>query len=107
MLQNAEALLGPYVWGRYDVLVLPATFPFGGMENPCLTFATPSLIVGDRSLVAVIAHEITHSWMGNLVTTANWQHFWHVPRGLRANHIVNNIRYFTQAQRRQHRIRRA
>ncbi|KAG9326732.1 hypothetical protein KVV02_008622 [Mortierella alpina] len=71
-----EALLTPYEWGRYDLLVLPASFPYGGMENPCLTFVTPSLLAGDRSLTDVIAHEIAHSWMGNLVTTENWEHFW-------------------------------
>jgi leukotriene-A4 hydrolase len=76
MLSTAESLLGPYQWGRYDLLVLPPTFPYGGMENPCLTFVTPSLLVGDRSLVNVVAHEITHSWMGNLVTNASWSHFW-------------------------------
>lgn len=66
----------PYIWGRYDVLLLPPSFPYGGMENPCLTFLTPSLLTGDRSLVDVLAHEIAHSWTGNLVTAANWQHFW-------------------------------
>ena len=76
MLSAAEKLLGEYVWGRYDLLVLPNTFPFGGMENPCLTFVTPTLLVGDRSLVNVIAHEIAHSWTGNLVTNSNWEHFW-------------------------------
>ncbi|KAI9598489.1 peptidase family M1-domain-containing protein [Syncephalis fuscata] len=62
--------------GRYDLLVLPGSFPYGGMENPCLTFVTPTLLAGDRSLVDVVAHEIAHSWMGNLVTTKNWEHFW-------------------------------
>ncbi|TKR80496.1 hypothetical protein L596_014563 [Steinernema carpocapsae] len=76
MLKTAEDLAGPYVWGRYDLVVLPPSFPFGGMENPCLTFVTPSLIAGDRSLASVIAHEIAHSWTGNLVTNANWEHFW-------------------------------
>ncbi|KAG9285768.1 hypothetical protein G9A89_013193 [Geosiphon pyriformis] len=71
-----EELLTPYEWGRYDLLVLPSSFPYGGMENPCLTFVTPTLLAGDRSLVDVVAHEISHSWMGNLVTTANWEHFW-------------------------------
>lgn len=71
-----EALLTPYVWGVYDVLLLPSSFPYGGMENPCLTFVTPSLLAGDRSLVDVVAHEIAHSWMGNLVTSASWEHFW-------------------------------
>ncbi|HVH12326.1 MAG TPA: M1 family aminopeptidase/hydrolase, partial [Longimicrobium sp.] len=66
----AEALYGPYRWGRYDVLVLPPSFPFGGMENPRLTFATPTILAGDRSLVSLIAHELAHSWSGNLVTNA-------------------------------------
>lgn len=76
-ISTAEELLTPYDWGRYDLLVLPASFPYGGMENPCLTFVTPSLLAGDRSLVDVVAHEIAHSWMGNLVTTENWEHFWY------------------------------
>ncbi|KAJ2237855.1 Leucyl aminopeptidase yscIV [Coemansia sp. RSA 1722] len=76
ILQTAEDLITPYVWGRYDLLVLPGSFPFGGMENPCLTFVTPTLIAGDRSLTDVIAHEIAHSWSGNLVTAKNWEHFW-------------------------------
>ncbi|KAJ3129065.1 hypothetical protein HK098_002657 [Nowakowskiella sp. JEL0407] len=75
-IATGESLLTPYCWGRYDLLILPASFPFGGMENPCLTFVTPSLLAGDRSLVDVVAHEISHSWMGNLVTSANWEHFW-------------------------------
>lgn len=62
--------------GVYDLLVLPPSFPFGGMENPCLTFVTPTLLAGDRSLVDVIAHEISHSWTGNLVTNNNFEHFW-------------------------------
>ncbi|KAG0306330.1 Leukotriene A-4 hydrolase [Dissophora globulifera] len=75
-IKTGEELLTPYDWGRYDLLVLPASFPYGGMENPCLTFVTPSLLAGDRSLVDVVAHEIAHSWMGNLVTSQNWEHFW-------------------------------
>lgn len=71
-----ESFLTPYCWGVYDLLVLPASFPYGGMENPCLTFVTPTLLAGDRTLVDVVAHEIAHSWMGNLVTTKNWEHFW-------------------------------
>jgi len=71
-----EALTVPYAWGKYDILVLPGSFPYGGMENPCLTFVTPTLLAGDKSLVNVVAHEIAHSWMGNLVTPTNWQHFW-------------------------------
>ncbi|OMJ13751.1 Leukotriene A-4 hydrolase-like protein [Smittium culicis] len=71
-----ESLITPYVWGRYDLLVLPPSFPYGGMENPCLTFVTPTMIAGDRSLVDLISHELAHSWSGNLVTTKNWEHFW-------------------------------
>ncbi|MBK5260722.1 MAG: M1 family metallopeptidase [Thermoanaerobaculia bacterium] len=76
MMTAAEQLYGPYRWGRYDVLVLPPSFPFGGMENPRLTFLTPTLIAGDRSLVSVVAHELAHSWSGNLVTNATWNDFW-------------------------------
>ncbi|XP_023336732.1 leukotriene A-4 hydrolase isoform X2 [Eurytemora carolleeae] len=76
MLKTAEDLCGPYVWGEYDILILPPSFPFGGMENPCLTFATPSLLSGDKSNADVIAHEIAHSWTGNLVTNCNFEHFW-------------------------------
>ncbi|KAL1513959.1 hypothetical protein ABEB36_003296 [Hypothenemus hampei] len=75
-LKTAEELCGPYVWGIYDLLVLPPSFPYGGMENPCLTFVTPTLLAGDRSLANVIAHEIAHSWTGNLVTNRNFEHFW-------------------------------
>jgi len=76
MLEQAERLFGPYEWGRYDLLVLPPSFPFGGMENPRLSFITPSLLAGDRSLVSVIAHELAHSWSGNLVTNATWRDQW-------------------------------
>ena len=76
MIDAAESLLGPYLWGRYDVLVLPPSFPFGGMENPLLTFATPTVLAGDRSLVSLVAHELAHSWSGNLVTNATWRDFW-------------------------------
>ena len=76
MIKTAEELCGPYVWGIYDILVLPPSFPYGGMENPCLTFATPTILAGDRSLADVIAHEIAHSWTGNLVTNKNFEHFW-------------------------------
>ena len=76
MITEAEQLYGDYRWGRYDVLVLPPSFPFGGMENPMLTFATPTVIAGDRSLVSLIAHELAHSWSGNLVTNATWNDFW-------------------------------
>lgn len=76
MIHAAEALYGPYQWQRYDVLVLPPSFPYGGMENPRLTFVTPTLLAGDRSLVGVISHELAHSWSGNLVTNATWRDFW-------------------------------
>lgn len=76
MVQATERLYGPYRWGRYDILVLPPSFPFGGMENPRLTFATPTILAGDKSLVALIAHELAHSWSGNLVTNATWRDFW-------------------------------
>ena len=76
MVTAAEKIYGDYRWGRYDVLVLPPSFPFGGMENPMLTFATPTVIAGDRSLVSLIAHELAHSWSGNLVTNATWNDFW-------------------------------
>ena len=76
MIETTERLYGPYRWGRYDVLVLPPSFPFGGMENPRLTFATPTILAGDRSLVSLIAHELAHSWSGNLVTNATWNDFW-------------------------------
>jgi len=76
MLVACEELCGTYVWERFDVLVLPASFPFGGMENPMLTFATPTILAGDRSLVSLIIHELAHSWSGNLVTNANWNDFW-------------------------------
>jgi leukotriene-A4 hydrolase len=76
MVQAAEQLYGVYRWGRYDLLVLPASFPFGGMENPCLTFVTPTILAGDRSLTSLVAHELAHSWSGNLVTNATWDDFW-------------------------------
>ncbi len=76
MIATTEALYGPYRWGRYDMLVLPPSFPFGGMENPRLTFVTPTVIVGDKSLVSLIAHELAHSWSGNLVTNASSKDMW-------------------------------
>jgi leukotriene-A4 hydrolase len=76
MVDAAEALYGPYKWGRYDMLVLPPSFPFGGMENPTLTFLTPTFIAGDKSLVSLVAHELAHSWSGNLATNATWADFW-------------------------------
>ncbi len=76
MVDSIQNRYGPYRWGRYDILVLPPSFPFGGMENPKLTFATPTVLAGDRSLVSLIAHELAHSWSGNLVTNATWRDFW-------------------------------
>jgi len=76
LMQAAEGLYGPYKWGRYDLLVLPPSFPYGGMENPRLTFLTPTVIAGDKSLVSLISHELAHSWSGNLVTNATWNDFW-------------------------------
>ncbi|HUS29576.1 MAG TPA: M1 family aminopeptidase/hydrolase, partial [Kofleriaceae bacterium] len=76
MMAAAEKLYGPYRWGRYDMLVLPPSFPYGGMENPNLTFLTPTVITGDRALVGLIAHELAHSWSGNLVTNKTWNDVW-------------------------------
>ena len=76
MMDAAEKLYGEYAWEQYDLLILPYSFPFGGMENPKLTFANPTLLTGDRSLVSVIAHELAHSWSGNLVTNKTWNDFW-------------------------------
>jgi aminopeptidase N len=76
MVAAAERLYGPYRWGRYDILVMPPSFPYGGMENPRLTFATPTVIAGDKSLVSLVSHELAHSWSGNLVSNATWRDFW-------------------------------
>ena len=76
MMTSAEELYGPYLWGRYDLLVLPPSFPWGGMENPRLTFVYPFVLVGDRSLVSLVAHELAHSWSGNLVTNSDWNDIW-------------------------------
>jgi aminopeptidase N len=76
VIARAEELFGPYDWARYDMLVLPPSFPYGGMENPRMTFLTPTLLAGDRSLVDVVVHELAHSWTGNLVTNADMEHFW-------------------------------
>ena len=77
MIRAAESLYGAYRWEQFDMIILPYSFPFGGMENPRLTFANPTLLAGDRSMVAVVAHELAHSWSGNLVTNATWDDFWH------------------------------
>jgi len=76
LLDTAETYLTPYIWGNYTVVVLPPSFPFGGMENPLLTFASPTVIVGDKSQVYVATHEIAHSWTGNDVTCRDWENFW-------------------------------
>ncbi|XP_077866938.1 aminopeptidase B-like [Saccoglossus kowalevskii] len=76
ILCTAEHLFGPYIWGKYDLLVLPPSYPFGGMEIPCLTFLTPCLLSGDKSLMSTVYHEITHSWFGNMVTPATWKECW-------------------------------
>jgi len=76
MVHAAEAMLGPYLWGRFDVVVMPPSFPYGGMENPRLTFVSPTLLAGDRSLVTVAVHELAHAWAGNLVVNATWNDFW-------------------------------
>ncbi|MFF1822766.1 M1 family metallopeptidase [Kribbella sp. NPDC058245] len=76
MMRVTEALFGPYRWGRYDILVLPPSFPYGGMENPRMTFATPTVVIGDKSLVSLVAHELAHSWSGNLVTQDSWDDIW-------------------------------
>jgi leukotriene-A4 hydrolase len=101
MISLAEELLGPYVWGVYDLLILPPSFPYGGMENPCLTFVTPTCIAGDKSLAFVVAHEVTHSWTGNLVTNRNPEHFWlneghtvFVERKIAGRMLGEKIRHF-------------
>ena len=76
MVEATENIYGKYRWERYDLLVLPPSFPFGGMENPMLTFATPTILAGDKSLVSLVAHELAHSWSGNLVTNSTWRDFW-------------------------------
>lgn len=89
MMQVATALYGDYPWGRYDLLILPASFPFGGMENPRLSFITPTVIAGDKSLVSLIAHELAHSWSGNLVTNDSWHELW-LNEGF-TNYVENRI----------------
>ena len=76
MVKEAEGLFGDYVWGRFDIFVMPPSFSYGGMENPTMTFIGPTVVNGDKSLVSVIADELAHSWAGNLVTNENWEHFW-------------------------------
>jgi len=76
MITEAEKLFGPYIWDRFDLLLMPPACPYGGMENPRLTFLTPTLVVGDRSMVNVVVHKLAHSWTCNLVTNATWEDFW-------------------------------
>ena len=76
MIKAAEELFGPYPWGRFDILIMPKSFPYGGMENPTLTFLTPAILAGDKSMVNVVIHELAHGWSGNLVTNATWDDFW-------------------------------
>ena len=76
ILDAVEDYMGPYIWGNYTIIVLPPSFPMGGMENPLLTFASPTIIVGDKSQVYVATHEMAHSWTGNEVTCKNWEHMW-------------------------------
>lgn len=75
-LKTLEDYVTPYVWGNYNIVILPPSFPYGGMENPLLTFASPTIYTGDKSLTDVVIHEIAHSWSGNLVSCANWDYFW-------------------------------
>ncbi len=98
MLEATEARYGPYQWDRYDLLILPPSFPFGGMENPRLSFITPTVIAGDKSLVSLIAHELAHSWSGNLVTNASWRDLW-LNEGF-TTYLTNRIMQFVYGDRR-------
>ncbi|MEN7341333.1 MAG: M1 family metallopeptidase [Pseudomonadota bacterium] len=98
MLEATEARFGPYRWDRYDLLILPPSFPFGGMENPRLSFITPTVIAGDKSLVALIAHELAHSWSGNLVTNASWRDLW-LNEGF-TTYLTNRIMQFVYGDER-------
>ncbi|MEL6870517.1 MAG: M1 family metallopeptidase [Pseudomonadota bacterium] len=98
MLERTEAAFGPYQWDRYDLLILPPSFPFGGMENPRLSFITPTVIAGDKSLVALIAHELAHSWSGNLVTNSSWRDLW-LNEGF-TTYLTNRIMQFVYGDRR-------
>ena len=89
MMDAANRLFGQYPWKRYDLLVLPSSFPFGGMENPRLSFVTPTIITGDKSLISLVAHELAHSWSGNLVTNASWNDVW-LNEGF-TNYVENRI----------------
>ncbi|WP_444926512.1 M1 family metallopeptidase [Microbulbifer sp. TRSA002] len=98
MLEVTEKAYGPYHWDRYDLLILPPSFPFGGMENPRLSFITPTVIAGDKSLVALIAHELAHSWSGNLVTNASWRDLW-LNEGF-TTYLTNRIMQFVYGDER-------
>ncbi|MCH9690484.1 MAG: M1 family metallopeptidase [Gammaproteobacteria bacterium] len=98
MLETTEEVYGPYRWGRYDLLILPPSFPFGGMENPRLSFITPTVIAGDKSLVALIAHELAHSWSGNLVSNASWGDLW-LNEGF-TTYLTNRIMQFVYGDER-------
>ena len=98
MLEATEKVYGPYRWDRYDLLILPPSFPFGGMENPRLSFITPTVIAGDKSLVALIAHELAHSWSGNLVTNASWRDLW-LNEGF-TTYLTNRIMQFVYGDER-------
>ncbi|MBY6211765.1 M1 family metallopeptidase [Microbulbifer agarilyticus] len=98
MLEVTEKNYGPYRWDRYDLLILPPSFPFGGMENPRLSFITPTVIAGDKSLVALIAHELAHSWSGNLITNASWRDLW-LNEGF-TTYLTNRIMQFVYGDER-------
>ena len=98
MLETSEEVYGPYRWDRYDLLILPPSFPFGGMENPRLSFITPTVIAGDKSLVALIAHELAHSWSGNLVTNSSWRDLW-LNEGF-TTYLTNRIMEFVYGEER-------
>ncbi|WP_043320091.1 M1 family metallopeptidase [Microbulbifer sp. HZ11] len=98
MLEVTEENFGPYRWDRYDLLILPPSFPFGGMENPRLSFITPTVIAGDKSLVALIAHELAHSWSGNLITNASWRDLW-LNEGF-TTYLTNRIMQFVYGDER-------
>lgn len=100
MLETTEEAYGPYRWDRYDLLILPPSFPFGGMENPRLSFITPTVIAGDKSLVALIAHELAHSWSGNLVTNSSWRDLW-LNEGF-TTYLTNRIMQFVYGDDRYH-----
>ena len=100
MLETTEEVYGPYRWDRYDLLILPPSFPFGGMENPRLSFITPTVIAGDKSLVSLIAHELAHSWSGNLVTNSSWRDLW-LNEGF-TTYLTNRIMQFVYGDDRYH-----